>query len=105
MGDSIELTNEELKALGFVQNRANNNLFYKRVRLHSYLEDDAVVKLVRVNFRNKTKSVTIEVVYDNNECDLIFGGKVEYLEEFERLFFRQLFSETEEEVYKQFTAA
>lgn len=95
---SIPFTGEELKALGFNQNKNHVNFYSKQVSLKLYQGD--ICNFVSVSIE-EDNYVTIAFTTDRTHYLVAFQGKLLYLEDFEEIFFNFFFKETQDKVYKE----
>ena len=95
---SIPFTGEELKALGFKQNKNHVNFYSKLVSLKLYQGD--ICNFVSVSIE-EDNYVTIAFTTDRTQYLVAFQGKLLYLENFEKIFFNYFFKEKQYKVYKE----
>lgn len=95
---SIPFTGEELKSLGFKQNKKYVNFYSKQVSLKLYQGD--ICHFISISIE-EDNYVTIAFSTDRTQYLVAFQGKLLYLEDFERVFFNFFFKEKQHKIYKE----
>lgn len=95
---SIPFTVEELKSLGFEQNKKHINFYFKQVSLRLYQGD--ICNFISISIE-EDNYVTIAFTTDRTQYLVAFQGKLLYFEDFERMFFNFFFKERDQKIYKE----